>query len=187
MEELKTFRKFLNEGTCGYTPDGKPRSKPAGPDLMNEFVGGKLEKRNQVLFDKLVPGSGASETVEGELMRAINRLVYRWYNDGDKFWQGYGAETAGPAHSFLVNSNQIDFPLQSTLTSTFSKAVGASDEAYERLIKFALEKVIDHVEATPEDEYTPLKQEMFDFESEYEDEEEDYDDYYDEEDDDYYE
>jgi len=188
MEELKKFRKFLNEGTCGYTPDGKPRSKPAGPDLMNEFVGGKLEKRNQVLFDKLVPGSGASETVEGELMRAINRLVYRWYNDGDKFWQGYGAETAGPAHSFLVNSNQIDFPLQSTLTSTFSKAVGASDEAYERLIKFALEKVIDHVEATPEDEYTPLKQEMFDFESEFEDEEEDdYDDYYDEEDDDYYE
>ena len=21
----------VNEGTCGYTPDGKPRSKPAGP------------------------------------------------------------------------------------------------------------------------------------------------------------
>ena len=154
--------------------------------LLKEFVGGTLEKRNQKLFDKLVPGSGASETVEGELMRAINRLVYRWYNDGDKFWQGYGAETAGPAHSFLVNSNQIEFPLQSTLTSTFSKAVGASDEAYERLIKFALEKVIDHVEATPEDDYIPLDREMFDFESEYEDEEEDYDDYYDEEDDDYY-
>lgn len=24
----------INEGSCGYTPDGKPRSKPAGPDLM---------------------------------------------------------------------------------------------------------------------------------------------------------
>ena len=52
-------------------------------------------------------------------MRAINRLVYRWYNDGDKFWQGYGAETAGPAHSFLTNSNQIPFELQTTLESTF--------------------------------------------------------------------
>jgi len=153
--------------------------------LLKEFVGGTLEKRNNVLTDKLVPGSGAAETVEGELMRAINRLVYRWYNDGDYFYKGYGAETAGPAHSFLVNSNQIEFPLQSTLTSTFSKAVGASDDEYERLIKFALEKIIDHVEATPEDEYTPLKQEMFDFESEYEDEEEDYDDYYDYYDDDY--
>jgi len=186
MKELIRFRQFLNEGTCGYGEDGKIGDKPAGP--VNEFVGGKLEKRNQVLFDKLVPGSGASETVEGELIRAINRIVYRWYNDGDKFWTGYGAETAGPAHSFLVNSNQIDFPLQSTLTSTFSKAVGASDEAYERLIKFALEKVIDHVEATPEDDYIPLDREMFDFESEYEDEEDydDDDDYYDEEDDDDY-
>ena len=24
----------MNEGTCGYTPDGKPRNKPAGPNLM---------------------------------------------------------------------------------------------------------------------------------------------------------
>ena len=69
---------------------------------IKEFVGGKLEKRNQVLFDKLVPGSGAAETVEGELMRAINRLVYRWYNDGDYFYKGYGAETAGPV-SFIFN------------------------------------------------------------------------------------
>ena len=24
----------MNEGSCGYTPDGKPRNKPAGPNLM---------------------------------------------------------------------------------------------------------------------------------------------------------
>ena len=24
----------INEGSCGYTPDGKPRSKPSGPDLL---------------------------------------------------------------------------------------------------------------------------------------------------------
>ena len=185
MKELHTFRKFLNEGTCGYTPDGKPRSKPAGPDLMNEFVGGTLEKRNQKLFDKLVPGSGAAETVEGELMRAINRLVYRWYNDGDYFYKGYGAETAGPAHSFLVNSNQIDFPLQSTLTSTFNKAIDAPEEGYERLIKFALEQILDYIEGK-DGNYTKSNENMFDYPSEFEDEEDYDDDYYDEEDDDYY-
>ena len=26
----------LDEGTCGYTPDGEPRSKPAGPDLNED-------------------------------------------------------------------------------------------------------------------------------------------------------
>ena len=24
----------IKEGSCGYTPDGKSRNKPAGPDLM---------------------------------------------------------------------------------------------------------------------------------------------------------
>ena len=152
-------------------------------NLIKEFIGGPLGKRNDVLFDKLVPGSGDSETVEGELIRAINRIIYRWFNDGDYFYQGYGIETAGGAHSFLTTSKQIPFDLQSTLTSIFDKAVGAPEDGYERLIKFALEKVVDHVEATPEDEYTKLDRGMFDFEPEYEedlyDEEED-DDYYDE-------
>ena len=92
-------------------------------------------------------------------------MSFLFFNDGDFFYRGYGAETAGPAHSFLINSNQIPFDIQSTLTSIFDKAMGADEDGYERLIKFALEKVVDHVEATPEDEYTPLKQEMFDFEA----------------------
>ena len=149
---------------------------------IKEFVGGKLGKRNDALFNKLVPGMGDSETVEGEMIRAINRIIYRFYNDGDFFYKGYGAETAGPSHSFLTNSDQIPFDLQSTLTSTFNKAIDAPEEGYERLIKFALEKIVDHVEATPEDEYTKLDRGMFDFESEFEDNsDEDYDDY-----DDYY-
>ena len=179
----------VKEGTCGYGEDGKIGDKPAGPNLMKEFVGGQLEKRSDILFKQLVPSSGAAETVEGELIRAINRLIYRFYNDGDFFYKGYGAETAGPAHSFLVNSNQIPFDLQSTLTSTFNKAIDAPEDGYERLIKFALEKILDHVEATPIDEYTPLKKEMFDFESEFEDDPygEEEDDYYDEYEDDEYE
>ena len=35
------------------------------------------------------------ETVGGEIIRAINRLGYRWWNDGDKFFVGYGVETCG--------------------------------------------------------------------------------------------
>ena len=188
MKELNTFRKFLNEGTCGYTPDGKPRSKPAGPNLMKEFVGGKLEKRNEVLYDKLVPGSGNSDFIEGEMLRAINRIIYRYYNDGDFFYKGYGAETAGPAHSFLTNSREIPFELQTTLTSTFNKAIDAPEDGYERLLNFALEKVLDYIESK-DGNYTESNEDMFNYESEFEDEEDyedDYDDYYDEEDDDDY-
>ena len=34
-------------------------------------------------YDKYVPACGKCDTLAGEIIRAINRLVYRWYNDGD--------------------------------------------------------------------------------------------------------
>ena len=34
-------------------------------------------------YDKYVPSCGKCDTLAGEIIRAINRLVYRWYNDGD--------------------------------------------------------------------------------------------------------
>jgi len=35
---LKPIMENINEGTCGYTPDGEPRSKPAGPDLNENEI-----------------------------------------------------------------------------------------------------------------------------------------------------
>ena len=177
---------YLTEGSCGYTPDGEPRSKPASPDLVKEFVGAALEKRNEPLYDKLVPGSGNSDFIEGEILRAINRIIYRYYNDGDFFYKGYGAETAGPAHSFLTNSREIPFELQTTLTSTFNKAIDAPEDGYERLLNFALEKILDYIEGK-DGNYTESNEDMFNYESEFEDEEEDeYDEYDEYDDDDYY-
>ena len=37
------------------------------------------------LYAQLVPGQGAAETIEGELLRAISKIIYRHYNDGDIF------------------------------------------------------------------------------------------------------
>tara|TARA_B000000475_G_scaffold266316_1_gene255919 strand:+ start:2600 stop:4036 length:1437 start_codon:yes stop_codon:yes gene_type:complete len=188
FSKLKKILKFIIKSNILQDKTKDLSKGKVDENIIKEFISGPLGKRNDALFDKLVPGSGDSETVEGEMIRAINRIIYRFFNDGDYFYRGYGAETAGPAHSFLINSNQIPFDIQSTLTSIFDKAMGADEDGYERLIKFALEKVVDHVEATPEDEYTKLDRGMFDFESEFEDEEEedDYDDYYDEEEEDYY-
>ena len=183
FSRLKKILKFILKSNILQDKTKDLSKGKVDENLIKEFISGPLGKRNDALFDKLVPGSGDSETVEGEMVRAINRIIYRFFNDGDFFYKGYGAETAGPAHSFLVNSNQIPFDIQSTLTSTFNKAMDADEDGYERLIKFALEKVVDHVEATPEDEYTKLDRGMFDFESEFEDdpyEDDDDYDYYDE-------
>jgi len=141
---------------------------------LNEFVGKELEDRNEPLYNKLVAGMGKSETVEGEMLRAINRIAYRYYNDGDEYMTGYGTETAGPAHSFLVNANH---PLKSAMIKIFKDGTN-----YEQTIKDALDTILDYIESR-QGKYTPNNVgDIFDYEPEFEDEE-DYDDDYDDEDD----
>lgn len=145
---------------------------------INEFVGKELEDRNEPLYDKLVPGDGDAKTVEGEMLRAINRIIYRYYNDGDEYFRGYGTETAGPAHSFLVNANH---PLKSAMIKVFKEGTD-----YEQTIKDALVIILDHIESK-QGKYTKnTLGGIFDYEPEFEDEEDEYDDYYDDDDDDYY-
>ena len=59
------------------------------------------EKRLNQLFDELVPARGAAKTVAGEIVRAISRIGYRNYNDGDHIGVGYGNETCNPAARYL--------------------------------------------------------------------------------------
>lgn len=151
--------------------------------ILKEWVGGELEKRNEPLYDELVPGQGASDYVEGEMMRAINRIIYRFYNDGDKFWEDYGTETAGPAHSYLINSDRIPQEIRSKLESIFDEIVHVyEDEAYTAAVKKALGVVLDYVESK-EGNYTEHGEDLFDYDAEYEyEEEEDEYDYDDDED-----
>ena len=149
-----------------YLAEGKLH-KPT----LNEFIGGELEKRNKVLYDKLVPESGAADTVEGEILRAMNRLIHRYYNDGDKFFEGYGTETAGPAHSYLVNSKSA---ISADLDRIFSKIVHSNDHDYKQGIDAALALILDYVEKHEAEGYSePNKEDMFDYESEFKNEEED--------------
>lgn len=62
----------------------------------------------ETAFDLLVPESGNCETVAGEMIRAMMRLLYRDYNDGDLFYEGYGLETAAPAASYLMENGYWD-------------------------------------------------------------------------------
>jgi hypothetical protein len=67
------------------------------------FVPQKLGTRLSALTEKLIPKSGKATTLEGEMIRAINRIIYRFYNDGDYWFKGCGCETAGSPVAFLLN------------------------------------------------------------------------------------
>ena len=63
----------------------------------------KNEDRTNKLFEELVPASGKAENLAGELVRAMGRIAYRFYNDGDQVGIGYGKETCNPAARFLIH------------------------------------------------------------------------------------
>ena len=58
-------------------------------------------------WDQYVPQSGQSETVGGEVLRAMTRIIYRFYNDGDMAGRGYGNETVNSSNRYLVYYNNI--------------------------------------------------------------------------------
>lgn len=131
----------------------------------------ELEKRNNVLFEKLVPNQGKAETLEGETLRAINRIIYRYYNDGDYWFDGYGCETAGPAEAFLREFSPID------LRPELEASNCSENETYEKPLEIMLEKIVTYIESRTQ--FSPNYRDMHDCESKYnddEEEEEEYDD-----------
>lgn len=71
---------------------------------------GGLTEENQKfqdeMFERFVPWSGKANTLGGEILRAINRIVYRFYNDGDTVHRYYGSELnySAACDNFLIKS-----------------------------------------------------------------------------------
>ena len=131
----------------------------------------QLENKNEKLFDELVASTGNANTIEGEMLRAINKIVYRFNNDGDVFYEGYGCETVGPAHSFLINCTEINGVLQDKINKVFNNECYAQDnKIYEAGLEAVLTLIVDYIEGLKN--YTATDNDMFDYEAEYEDEEE---------------
>jgi hypothetical protein len=127
-----------------------------------------LEERNNALYANLVPPMGNAGTMEGEILRAINKIVYRYYNDGDRYFEGYGCETAGPCHAFLVD----DTPIGDSLKVIFGVAeFSPISELYEQTLELALEKVLDFIESK-DGKYEVSDVDMYNSEPHFEEEEE---------------
>lgn len=63
----------------------------------------KAEEPIEALFELAVPPRGNCDSVGGEIIRAMMRILYRDYNDGDVFYEGYGRETCLPAVAYLID------------------------------------------------------------------------------------
>ena len=190
MEEFRRVVKFILKSNILQDKTKDLSKGKVDENLIKEFIGGETEKRISVLFDKLVPSSGNADTVEGEIIRALNRIIYRWGNDGDLFWNGYGAETVGPAMEYLTDAFDIPFEIRGKFKAWEDDNFGKDydKKELEDLASIALQ----HVEMkVRENDLTKNEDDLFNYGQKYidhvramEDEEDEYDDYYDDYDDD---
>lgn len=107
-----------------------------------DTVGDKLD----ALFDILVPRSGQAETLAGELVRAVMKISYRWYNDGDYFYTGYGLETCGSSAAFIADMTNDDMY---NMIMDATDNIG-DDNRYESFLALLEEDVLDYVMSNPE-------------------------------------
>lgn len=134
-----------------------------------------VENRLHELFEELVPASGKADTVAGEIVRAINRIAYRNWNDGDRIGVGYGKETCNAAARFLME--KCGGAVEDAVREIWGEHY---DAAYEMGLALLEEAVVRYIEEHPELRTQENGEDMWD----YRDEQEDVDDYEDEEEDD---
>ena len=89
-------------------------------------------------FDLLVPREGKADTLAGELVRAIMKIIYRDWNDGDVFYQGYGLETCAPAAAFLMDNGYWD-----EFEEILNKEL--QDDAYTNAIEGIRDKIVNSI------------------------------------------
>lgn len=98
------------------------------------------------LFEELVPPQGACKTLAGELIRATNRLAYRFYNDGDVIGHGYGRYTCNQPARFIIQ-NISTAPQYFRLHDILNTMWGMwwDDEKYGELLHELVDKITEYI------------------------------------------
>ena len=122
----------------------------------------EVENRIHELFEGLVPSEGKADTVAGEIIRAISRIGYRNYNDGDHVGVGYGKETCNPAARYLMSLK--DEGIRNAISDLWGVV---DDELYDTRLAVLEMRVLEYFEAHPELKTTENTVDIWDFRTEY--------------------
>lgn len=129
--------------------------KAAGKELYNKFEDTLQEYADSddseildKVFDFMVPSSGSCSTEAGELVRAMVRLIYRFWNDGDWFFQDYGLETCASSAAYLIEygGDQVASILQDRMERIFD----LDENSYENALKQAASTLLNYLENNEE-------------------------------------
>lgn len=116
------------------------------------------EKKINALFDELVPASGKSDTVAGEIIKAISRIGYRNSNDGDHIGVGYGKETCNPAARYLMA--KCNGKIAAIIRGIWGEE---NDSDYDAGLEVLGDAVLEYLEQHPELKAAENNEDMWDY------------------------
>ena len=114
---------------------------------------GKHQKDYGVLWSRLVPIQGKAVTKAGEVLRAVTRLYYRWYNDDERIQPSIdecvAESSAAQAFNYLY---QFRDPVSGFSTRSLMDAVveAATEEDYETALEQAVDTIIEWAVKQPD-------------------------------------
>lgn len=119
------------------------------------------EQKINALFSELVPVSGKADTVAGEIVRAVSRIGYRNYNDGDHIGVGYGKETCNPAARYLLKNGGDEVAV--IVRGMWGME---ADSLYDKAVEMLEEAAAAYIEQHPELKATPNSEDMWSYRDE---------------------
>lgn len=125
-------------------------------EMAQEYIHGE--------FNTYVKPSGKSDTLYGEIIRALSRIGYRYFNDGDKIGIDYGNETCNAAARFL--SENTNKEIETLIASMWGNMY--FDKDYKKSLDELYIAVASYLKENKDELVTRETEDMFDYE-EYED------------------
>ena len=106
------------------------------------MINNDVERGLCELFDKYVPFIGKADTVGGEIVRAISKIVCKNFSDGDCIGVGYGNETCNaPARYLKYVTKEAD--IRALIDDMWGNEFDYDDKL-ERLEKLVYQYVTDN-------------------------------------------
>lgn len=109
---------------------------------MNESVSWSYFDKFKDVTDKYMEPEGEGDTLASQIVTAVNKLVYRWYNDGDVYDNvNGGMYNRGDDLSDYANwLNKYCQPASRILDSIYNCS---DDNTYEGILKSLADKCLD--------------------------------------------
>lgn len=138
---------------------------------ITESVDWSYYNKFKNILDKYMSNSGEGETMASQIVTAINKLIYKWYNDGDVY-DNVNSGMQGWANDLSDYANWLDKyckPASRILDSIYNCS---NDDEYENILKALADKCLDEKYLSTMEE-KPKQGSIYDCEGQYEFKEQD--------------